>query len=56
MWQAHRDAYLALSQAYAFSKDEENTNLIDYHYETVHHMWLNLTRVQILYIWYFLKK
>lgn len=41
-----------LSQAYAFSKD---TKLIDYYYETVHHMWFNLTQVQIQYIWYFLK-
>lgn len=38
------------------SKDKTGTNLIDYHYETVQPMWLSLTRVQIQYIWYFLKK
>lgn len=37
-------------------KTRRGTNLIDYQYETARPMCLNLTRVQIQYIWYFFKK
>lgn len=37
-------------------KTRRGINLIDYHYETAQPMWLNLTRVQIQYVRYFLKK
>lgn len=58
MWRARRDTRLALNQAYVSvsTKDKANTNPIDYHYETVKPMWLNLTQVQIQYMWYFLKE
>lgn len=47
MWQARRETCFTFNQVYISLKDKANAYPIEYHFEAVQPMWLNLTRVLI---------